>query len=1554
MQFNNAKNEQNDKCLCGLEPCKIHPSKRGEELYDTEYNLGLFGDSNVIDVNFEQEELINHLIAKLQRGAKYEVQSNDLFWKIFTEKVKSKIDMEYLIKLLEDCLVFYAILTNRHKNEKLSKSTATLAVAVFVKLRWQKSVCTEIFTKDIMNFITSLFKMEDTVEVQSVDEMLFNARFALDSCSNILNSVFYKKIYKTLLYCLSMSLFDTVGITFDSLGFTKLQEAAMKKKFLGKGDFVVTLLDTILFIMERGYQVYKTQDINTIFHCGGKYGEIYDQCSKLKRQSQLLTNPEDHGFTESAFRGDLNNIIEKLTSIKKNSNLLDKFEQDSVRNMLNEMNMIYDDLTTKSSARQTRKCPFSVLIVGNSGIGKTSLTEMLYQYFCKIHGLRSEPEYRYTRNPEADFWDGFSTEMHTIVLDDIAARKPNTTEDKSISEVIQIMNSAPFCPNQASLDSKGRTPMKAKFVIATTNVKTLNAYHAFSCPSAVQRRFPFVITPTVKTEYLNERGVLDSSLVNSDTSFPDLWTFKVELVKPVPLDSGKSLADFVLIADNMNLNEFLDWFRKASRRFAEDQNKVFNSLRKMKEIDLCRECELPADLCNHVQTGDISVFTQIFSACAFVSLYCKYKRALDTMYYTGLCIYSWYMWFVWAINFDYMSHYTRHSKRILSRDYWVTMGNNIQKRLNHPKTFVAAASIITSGYFVYKFMKRIQIQSKETSDVGSAPKEDLEGRENVWYKNDIELTPFDVSRESSSSKSMEFTSFLKMIEPNCIALSIDNPNKPGYERPGKAFCIGGHIYITNNHNIPKIETSTNCRIIQTSSKDGVNRNITINITEKDLIRHPSKDLVFMILRSLPPKKNLMSYIRKESFQGIFDGTLLSRVSDGSIKYRNLESVKYIQHQFDFPEISLKANLGVWDGFISEPTELGDCGSLAVVKTERGYVILGLHVAYAGYYGKSMSTTLDYEFISKEIENLKPYSIQSSHYQFVSSPDVQREVGDLHKKSIFRYLKNGTANIHGSFQGFRGKGKSSVCNTPMSYHLSDKGYKIKYTKPDMVSWVPWHIAGKELVDPIQDIRSDILDKCVKSYIQDVFGNLKNIDNVSEMLHVLDDFTAINGAAGVSYIDKINRNTSAGNPWKKCKKFFLKSELPKHGMQDPVSVSEDVMERVNAMYNLYLEGNCVHPNFCAHLKDEPVTFKKAKIGKTRVFTGAPFDWTILVRKYLLSFTRLLQNERLAFEAAPGTIAQSLEWQELYEYITKFGDERIVAGDYKAFDKKMSPKEILAAFDVIIHFCEMSGNYTPEDIIVIRGIAEDTAFPLIDYNGDLIQFFGSNPSGHPLTVIINSIVNSLRMRYVYFTMKPDAEPFKECVNLMTYGDDNIMSVKRGVDWFNHTSISKQFESLGIIYTMADKEAESIPYIHISDASFLKRSWRFDDDVGCYLAPLDHDSIEKMLMVWNKSKTITDKEQGIAVVNTALREYFYYGKDIFNEKRKIMIELIQSLNWEKYVQNNTFPTFDELSNEFKYNSRKHRLFKVIYGSEIPTKSVYDSFDYTQYSIGSFSLMGV
>lgn len=528
-----------------------------------------------------------------------------------------------------------------------------------------------------------------------------------------------------------------------------------------------------------------------------------------------------------------------------------------------------------------------------------------------------------------------------------------------------------------------------------------------------------------------------------------------------------------------------------------------------------------------------------------------------------------------------------------------------------------------------------------------------------------------------------------------------------------------------------------------------------------------------------------------------------------------------------------------------------------------------------------------------------------------------DLQSLHYKSTVRYIPQGYATVYGSLKGFRAKMKSKVTKSLLHDKMIENGFECKHVAPDMTSWKPYNLALTDMVLPNNGIPPAVLRTATTSFLADIIGNLDT--KWKDELMIYDRFTAVNGAAGVTYVDKMNRNTSMGNPWKECKKKYLVDIEPQHGLQDPVEFTEEINTRIDTILDTYKNYKRYSPVFCAHLKDEAIKEEKAKLGKVRIFTGAPADWSVVVRMYLLSFIRVMQYNKFVFEAAPGVVAQSSEWGDLYRYLTHFGTNTLVAGDYGKFDKRMSPTIILAAFDVIKGVCKW-GGYSDDDLKIIDCIAHDTAFPLVDFNGDLIQFHGSNPSGHPLTVVINSIANCLYLRVAYIILNPFKESFsfKQNVRAMTYGDDNALGVSNDIKWYNHSSISQILATFGITYTMADKTSESIPYINIDDVSFLKRSWRYDPDIGDYLAPLEEESIIKSLMINVKSKTISHQAQAIEVVNSAVREYFFYGKEKFEQMSNLLKQIVHDSNLDDYIKENTFPTWDQLRDDFHAASRR------------------------------------
>lgn len=1471
---------------------------------------------------------------------------NDLI-SYFTEDI-SDSEESWISLLLEDLIGLFYLLYDSLSGPSINYTKFMFAVTNFLRLRCRKGIRGSLQQIGLVDYAKRIFQeISSLTEIQSAEEYIGSARDLFTKFTAFRNSEIYKRVYKIYLYALSFSLFDKLGLSFTTFGYTIFEHEALQKRYHMGVDFVSTLCDTLIFCCERGYQVLKTGKLELLFHSGKVYTEYFDSVVILKRQSVLLSNPEAHGFTESAFRSDLDDTIEKGHNILSHSSSISKSDIKYLKSLVNDLEYIKNDLCTKRAARAHRIAPFAVLINGESSIGKSTIKDLLFYHYASLKGLDNDPSFCYTRNPVAKYWDGFTTSQWCVVLDDVASIKPTCASqgDPSMSEVIQLCNPTPFGPDQADLADKGRTPMRCKLVIATTNVKDMNCAYYFSHPSAVQRRLPYIITPIVKDQFANPDGSLDSSKVSvNDGEYPDFWIWTVEKVIIRKTTDAQKLAktESCLVTDDVNV--FIKWFNGAVSAFDSNQAVVSESISKLRTIILCDECHIPIKGCvceKHYDVHDeekpcpealasssthckmcfqsiekcdcevqsfnqglecFAIFCDLLMKFLFVILRSSLYNLFDSLmsHFWLYRVWKTFIWYRTSAGFQYTYMKLRFHY----------MGESIRTNIGHPKILISIAAILATAGFTYKIFSRFNIQGNISDNIGESPTPDLNERNNVWYKDSFKLSSFDLTAQTLSSKSLCANTFCNLIKSNLISFSF--PGEPGKVHYGKALCLRGQKYITNNHNIPVFSNTIRFTIICEPVEEGISRNITVYLSESQIVRIPEHDLLIFKIPNLPPRKNIFPYLAKKSIDIKTSGFYLSKSRSGSLSKNDLSCIKLLpKYDIKLPEFTGD----IWYSSSAFKAVNGDCGSTLIGETVKGFVVLGLHVLGSRYTNSVGAIALTQELLLPYMED-DIHTIESG-VPSLSSETAERSLDVLHSKSVFRFLDGGSASVYGSFSGFRASHKSQVGLTPMSRHLSPLGYKIKFGPPVMKGWEPWRIAASDIVNPVVDIHSGILDECVSSFLDDIFKSLPDMSSVN----IYDDFTTINGAAGVSYVDKINRSTSAGNPWKKSKKFFLKQIPPQHGLLDPVEVDDEIMQRVDKIILTYHSGKRAMPNFCAHLKDEPVSFKKIKSGKTRVFAGAPFDWSIVVRKYLLSSVRLIQNNRFVFESAPGTIAQSYEWGGICEYVTKYGSSRMIAGDYKAFDKKMSPVFVLAAFTILKAICKRSGNYSPDDLRVIDGIAQDTAFPLIDFDGDLVEFYGSNPSGHPLTVIINGLANSLMMRYVYYNLNPAHESvtFKSNVALMTYGDDNIMSVSVNCPWYTHTTIAHSFQGMGITYTMPDKEAISVPYVNLTDVSFLKRRFIYDLDVEAYLAPLEHESIEKMLMVWTRSTSITEQEQCIAVISSAIREYFFYGKETFENKRLVLQQVVQDLSLESWSSDSVFPTWSFLVEEFK-NTDKER----------------------------------
>jgi hypothetical protein len=452
---------------------------------------------------------------------------------------------------------------------------------------------------------------------------------------------------------------------------------------------------------------------------------------------------------------------------------------------------------------------------------------------------------------------------------------------------------------------------------------------------------------------------------------------------------------------------------------------------------------------------------------------------------------------------------------------------------------------------------------------------------------------------------------------------------------------------------------------------------------------------------------------------------------------------------------------------------------------------------------------------------------------------------------------------------------------------------------MQRWKPWYKSLEVCSKPSIGFAPSKVERAMDDYTEGLIAAFESLSDVhrAEMKPLTHQET-ISGIKGKRFIDAMVSKTSVGYPLGGPKSKIMVDLPPTEEHEAPRDFTPEVQAEIAAALSCADANEMMNLIFGASLKDEPTKWDKEKV---RVFQAAPLALQYAIRKYFLPIARAMSLHPLVAEMAVGVNAHGPEWNELSEFMAKFGDDRILAGDYSKYDLRMPAQLTLAAFAIMIEFAEWSGNYTAQDIQRMRVIAHEVCTPLVAYNGTLLRFLGTNPSGQNMTVYINSIVNSLLHRICFFEIYNPSElarigkelglgrpaTYRDLVATMTYGDDARGSVREGFDLFNHISMAEILKANDMVFTMPDKESEPTKYMNRYEADFLKRKDRYEAELGVHVGMLEEASIFKSLHSILKSKACTPEEVCAQNIDGALREWFFHGRETFEMRRKQMKEI-------------------------------------------------------------------
>jgi hypothetical protein len=439
-----------------------------------------------------------------------------------------------------------------------------------------------------------------------------------------------------------------------------------------------------------------------------------------------------------------------------------------------------------------------------------------------------------------------------------------------------------------------------------------------------------------------------------------------------------------------------------------------------------------------------------------------------------------------------------------------------------------------------------------------------------------------------------------------------------------------------------------------------------------------------------------------------------------------------------------------------------------------------------------------------------------------------------------------------------------------------------------------MGGQTFVDP----------NLLEAAANDVFQGLGKPKTGKGIVHSYEQ--AIVGVDGDPYKRPINRTTSPGYPYNLNNKSKGKTAWLGDGddyIVDHPELKRDV-EKLISDSKLGIRGNAIS---IATLKDEKRPIEKVDAGKTRVFEACPQHLVIAIRQYFLDFAAHVMRNRIDNGIAVGINPYSLEWTKLAHHLQSKGNH-MIAGDFSNFDGSLLMQILVKIVEKIN---EWYGD--DEDSQLVRvALWEHICNADILVRGEVIRKTHSQPSGNPLTVIINSLFNGIVMRIAYMLLKkkqglPATCDYRKYVAEIIYGDDDIKSVSvEIIDWFNQLTLTDSLASFGLTYTDETKTGRILPFKPLEDVAFLKRKFAIQKD-GTFLAPMD---LVNTLEITNwirgkarRSATLENCEQALMELSLHPQDvYEFWSTRIREELAEVGINIL-------------VPTYFEQMETYKYN---------------------------------------
>lgn len=715
------------------------------------------------------------------------------------------------------------------------------------------------------------------------------------------------------------------------------------------------------------------------------------------------------------------------------------------------------------------------------------------------------------------------------------------------------------------------------------------------------------------------------------------------------------------------------------------------------------------------------------------------------------------------------------------------------------------------------------------------------------------------------------------------------------------FGLKGDLAIINTHALGGVENAL-LRVSSNGKLDGETHVWYDTLLTKANTLHLGNDITLIRLQSVLFADVMSHVIDGNDFSVPLNGYFF----DKEVRITPLRGEQVIKDK-NVGEFIVK---NMWQ-YTYEKHRPGMCGLPLVAAIGNGAAICGIHTGGAASFGFST-------FLTRDVLSVGVAKMLSTGMMPLMSESSTLNLDSLDplRKSIIYYEKLYGVQYFGKQQGevminktsrLKHTGLGNIVDEALLQHADlyvTETFGPPLMQPKMLkdgTYIsPYNLAMNKIAKQKKSLNPDILNRTV-TYISKHIIKLLERNGVTKLEPYTID-TAINGVKHDPFLRRINVRASAGFGYKGTKESYVPivCDNEEELIRQPI---EEVRKELLDMFRAKDLGECVPSVYVMHLKDEPRALEKIKSGKTRAFCGSRLSNLILSRMFLGPIYTLMVEFSSAFSCAIGInmhAGADKLFRELSDF-SPFGME----GDYEGYDKEMpvciGHAACTITYDILKHF-----GYSEEALDMTRAVLTGELFPIIDVLKDIFICFGFQPSGKYGTAEDNCIRGLVLLVYAWFSNKDVSHlDFFENVKPKTYGDDIAATIKSSViEYYNNQTYQKFCrEEYGMNFTNPNKTADMPMFVPVENLTFLKRTFVYNTEFKRYLAPLDVNSLSKMMTWYIPSGTVSPSEQILSTF-----ESFQWELSLHTdcETYNLIVRDVAEEISKRYLVGATCPTLD------------------------------------------------